>query len=495
MKHALFVLVLLLISLFGFAQKVYDFTPVCKEAYQNITSLKLSTGERLLGEARKQNSNNLIPDLLQSYIDFFIVFFNEDPAEYKAKKEAIENRIDDLKDGDESSPYYNYCLGVAYLHKAMIAIKFNERFTALFAFKKAFSYIKDNRKQYPNFLPDNMVYAPMQVLAGLIPNSYKGIAAFLGIKGSVNGGMQMLRNFVNSNDSSAQFFFNEAAFYYCYLLFYIQNKPEEAFAFIKQKKLDVVNNHLFAYMTANLALNNKQAEWAKSIILARNPSPDYIAIPMWNYEMAFIKMDHLELAEAAADFELFLRTFKGSFYVKDAYQKLSWCYYLQGNLPAARKAVQLLLQRGNTVSDADKQAQREAKTGVFPNALLLKARLLNDGGYNKEALAILIGKTTNDFAKPEEKLEFNYRVARIYDDMGRDDEAIAAYRAAIALGRNSTEYFASRAALQIGGIYERRDNKEEAIKYYQECIDMDDHDYKDSIDQKAKAGIARCKGE
>ena len=495
MKPIVFALFLLLFSSFVFAQKIYNFNTVCKQAYQNITSLKLNDGVRLVNEARKQNPNNLIPDLLQSYIDFFILFFNEDPAEYKAKKESLEDRISNLKDGDENSPYYNYCLSVAYLQKAMIAIKFNERFAAFFAFKKAFSFIKDNRKSYPAFLPDNMVYAPMQVLAGIIPDGYKGIAGFLGIKGSVNGGMQLLRNFVNSNDSSARFFFNEAAFYYCYLLFYIQNKPEEAFAFIKQKNLDIVNNHLFAYMAANLALNSKQAEYAKSIILNRNPSPDYMQIPMWNYEMAFIKMDHLELGEAASDFETFLRTFKGNFYVKDACQKVSWCYFLEGNKSAAERARQVLLKRGNTISDADKQAQREAKSGTYPNTLLLKARLLNDGGYNKEALEMLVGKTTTDFAKPEEKLEFNYRVARIYDDLGRDTEAIVAYHAAIASGKNRTEYFAARAALQTGAIYERRGNKEEAIKYYQQCLDMDDHDYKDSIDQKAKAGIARCKGE
>ena len=495
MKQFVFALFLLLFFCCAGAQKIYDFTPLCKQAYQNITSLKLNTGAHLLNEARKQNPNNLIPDLLQGYIDFFILFFNEDPADYKAKKEAIENRINNFKEGNESSPYYNYCLSVAYLQKAMIAIKFNERFTAFFAFKKAFSYIKDNRKSFPQFLPNNMIYAPMQVLAGVIPDGYKGIAGFLGIKGSVNGGMQLLHSFVNSSDTSAQFFFNEAAFYYCYLLFYIQNKPDEAFAFIKQKNLDVVNNHLFAYMTANLAINSKQAEYAKSIILNRNSSSDYLAIPMWNYEMAFIKMDHLELAEAANNFELFLRTFKGNFYVKDACQKLSWCYYLQNNMAASEKARQLLLQRGNTVSDADKQAQREAKSGTFSNALLLKARLLNDGGYNKEALRMLVGKTTTDFAKPEERIEFNYRVSRIYDDLGRDSEAIQGYRSTIALGKNRTEYFAARAALQIGVIYERKGNKEAAIQYYQQCLDMDDHDYKDSIDQKAKAGIARCKGE
>ncbi len=493
--RSVFCLLLLLLCFCAFAETTYDFNPVCREAYQNITSLKIAAGQRLVNTARQQNPNNLIPDLLQGYIDFFVLFFNEDPAEYKIKKENIEDRIDRLKDGNSSSPYYNYCLSVAYLQKAMIAIKFNERFAAFLAFKKAFATIKDNKKAYPNFLPNNMIYAPMQVVAGVIPDGYKGIAGVLGIKGSVNNGMQLMRSFVSSPQPDAQFFFNEAAFYYCYLLFYVQNQPAEAFAFIKQRNLDVVNNHLFAYMTANLALNNKQAEYARKIILGRNPSSEYLSIPMWNYEMAFIQLDHLELAEAAAGFETFLRTFKGGFYVKDAYQKLSWCYYLQGNKMAADGARQLLLKKGNTISDADKQAQREVKKGHYPNPLLLKARLLNDGGYHKEAMSLLFGKTSADFATPEEKLEFNYRAARIYDDLGKDSQAIEAYKVTIVLGQNSTEYFASRAALQAGAIYEKRGDKQQAIHYYQMCLDMDDHDYKDSIDQKAKAGLARCKGE
>lgn len=482
-------------SFFANAQKSYDFNVTCQQAYHNITSLKLTSGEQLIAQARLQNPNNLIPDLLQGYIDFFVLFFNEDAAEYKMRQVNMEERINIFEDGDEKSPYYNYCLSVAYLQKAMVAIKFNERFTALMAFKKAFSYIKSNRKNFPKFLPNNMVFAPMQVVAGVIPDGYKGMASLFGIKGSVKDGMKLMQDFVNSNDATAKFFFNEGAFYYCYLLFYIQNQPQQAFAFIKDRKLDVVNNHLFAYMAANLALNNKQTEYAKNIILNRNPSAEYLVTPVWDYEMAFAKIHHLEIPDAIKYFELFLRNFKGNFYVKDAYQKLSWCYYLQGNKAAADKTRALLLKKGNTASDADKQANREAKTNIYPNALLLKARLLNDGGYNTEALNMLVGKTTNDFTNPEEKLEFNYRVARIYDDLGRDTQAIQAYKAAINLGAGSKEYYAARAAVQIAGIYEQQGSKDTAITYYQQCLDMKDHDYKDAIDQKAKAGLARCKGE
>ena len=37
--------------------------------------------------------------------------------------------------------------------------------------------------------------------------------------------------------------------------------------------------------------------------------------------------------------------------------------------------------------------------------------------------------------------------------------------------------------------------KKTAIQYYQQCLDMENHDYKNSLDQRAKSGIARCKGE
>src|SRR4051794_5452385 len=229
------------LSLFAHAEKVYDFNTICQQAYHDITSLKLGSGQQLVNQAKQQNKDNLVPDLLQGYIDFFVLFFNEDPNEYKARKPEMENRISSFQDGPENSPYYNYCLSVAYLQKAMIAIKFNERFTAFLAFRKAFSYIKDNRKAFPNFSPNAMIYAPMEVVVGVIPDGYKGIAGLFGLKGSVKEGMKQMQGFVNSNDATARFFFNEAAFYYCYLIFYIQNEPEQAFQFIQQNKLDVVN--------------------------------------------------------------------------------------------------------------------------------------------------------------------------------------------------------------------------------------------------------------
>jgi tetratricopeptide (TPR) repeat protein len=211
--------------------------------------------------------------------------------------------------------------------------------------------------------------------------------------------------------------------------------------------------------------------------------------------MGYVKLYHLELPEAVKYLEQFQKDFKGNFYRKDANSKLSYAYYLQGNMAMAEATRNEILKKGATDTDADKKALKDAKSGTWPNALLLKSRLLNDGGFHKEALAILAGKKLENFTTTEDKLEFAYRVARIYDDIGRKDEAIKAYQTAILLGENRKEYYAARAALQIGQIYEERGQKELAITFYQKCLDMGDHEFKDSLDQRAKSGIGRCKGE
>lgn len=477
------------------AQKVFDFNATCQKAYGEITSLRLNAGQQTLQEARRSNPDNLVVDYLESYIDFFVLFFNEDPAEYEVRKPHFEERLTALASGPKNSPFYKYSQAVVTLHKATVAIKFGERWSAGWDFRKAFGLIKDNKKAFPSFSPNDLIYGPLEVAAGTIPNGYKWLANLFGMKGSVKDGMAKMRHFLNGNDNWSKILFNEAVFYYCYLMFYIENKPDEVLSFIQQRRLDVVNNHLFTYLAANLGINNKKTEYGKNVVLNRNMSSEYLSTSAWDFELGYARLRHLELAEAVHHFERFASNFKGKFYVKDVYEKLSWCYYLQGNQQAANNARQMVLKKGGTDTDADKKALKDAKAGGWPNALLLKARLLNDGGYNKEALVILTGKTTDSFSLPEEKLEFAYRVARIYDDVGRDADAIQTYLAAMKLGKNRTEYYAARAALQIAYIYERQGNKALAISYFQQCLDMEDHEYKDSLDQRAKAGIARCKGQ
>lgn len=485
----------MLIAVTCIGQKVFDFNTTCILGYQEISKLKIKSGIQFIDKAKQQNPQNLIPILLESYSDFYTLFLNEDPTDYETLYPHFQQRIDQLQEGPKSSPFYLYSQAILRIQRAGVSVKFGHLWDAGWDFRKAYLLLKENKKQFPTFTPNDLMYGTLQAVLGTTPKGYKWLINILGMKGSLTEGMKLVKSFAYSNDPWAKIFFNDAAIIYPYLQFFFENKKEEALAFTQQKKIDLINNHLQAYMASNLALNIKQIELSKSIIQNRNKSDEYLKVSVWDFEMGYAKLYHLELTEAKQYFEQFTQQFKGRFYVKDVYQKISWIYYLQGNFKQAEESRKLVIKKGATDADADKKALKDAKALIWPNPLLLKARLLNDGGYHTEAYKLLAGKTEYDFEKEADKLEFAYRAARIYDDLGKTDEAIKAYLITIRIGSNRKEYFAARAAVQIAQIYEARGQKSLAIQYYQKCLEMEDHDYKDSLDQRAKSGIARCKGE
>lgn len=173
---------------------------------------------------------------------------------------------------------------------------------------------------------------------------------------------------------------------------------------------------------------------------------------------------------------------------------MAYTYYLQGNKTKAFYCLQQIKKNGTTSIDADKQAQRFAENEDWPNPLLLKVRLLIDGGYNKQALAYLKTKTSSDFTTYADKLEYYFRLGRVFDEMGNVNTALQYYNTTIKYGRNSKEYFAARAALQMAFIYEKAGMKPQAINSYNQCLSMEDHDFQNSIDQQAKAGLNRLQG-
>jgi hypothetical protein len=44
-------------------------------------------------------------------------------------------------------------------------------------------------------------------------------------------------------------------------------------------------------------------------------------------------------------------------------------------------------------------------------------------------------------------------------------------------------------------IFEQKGDKKRAGNYYKQCIAMKGHDFEESIEQKAKAGLERCKSK
>ena len=146
---------------------------------------------------------------------------------------------------------------------------------------------------------------------------------------------------------------------------------------------------------------------------------------------------------------------------------------------------------GNDFTDEDKQALKEAQGNELPNILLLKSRLLFDGGNFRQALTVLAGQGMENFPTLKNKLELTYRLGRIYDRLGMFKNAMDLYAKTIQNGSKLPYYFAANSCLHLAQLYENANDKVKAEEYYKKCIAMRNHEYQNSIDQKAKAGLNR----
>ena len=474
------------------AQQQYIWNEKSQQIYESITSLRIPEARKFIAIETKSNTNNLVNPMLESYADFYELFLNEDAAEYNKLKPQFEKRIRQFEAGPKNTPFYLYSLGLEYLHKSIAAIRFDETWDAAWDFRKAYYLFKDNRKTYPNFTPNDVYFGVMTSVVGTIPKGYQWIAKILGLNGKINEGNDLVLKYINSKDELSKRCRNEALLIYPYLLMNFEGNQKKAFAFIETTPYDFKKNQLHAYMATNLYLNHQHSSKALNIIQQMDNSTAYLPLPFWNLEMGYAFLNELKLDKAQKALTDFTQHFKGKFYVKDAYDRLSLIAYMQGDLKKADGYRKQVLSSGSQVTDADKQAFQNAKKGGWPHPLLLKARLLSDGGYQTQALTILAGKTSNDFTIDADKTEFAYRLGRIYDLMEQEETAIKYYKSAIEKGAHQPEYFAARAALQIGNIYEKMGQYSKAIEHYNQCIEMKEHAFKNSLDQKAKSGIQRC---
>lgn len=468
----------------------FEYTPGCGKAYNAYLALRPAEGNTLIEKELIANPYNLLPVYLADYDDFLTLLFNGDPLERRERQAHQEERIQRLSEGDDSQPWKRLTLAGIHLHWAVIHIRFGEQLKAALAFRKSYLLLKENLRLFPNFAPNRMMYGVEEAIAGTIPDQYNWLMKIFGMRGDLDAGLGKITSYINTSNYNDPLY-DEALIYAVYIRFYLHAEKKKAWKTVMDDQyFDVRSNLLHGFVRANIALSYRKAIVATSTlspILAGREAEKY---PVFYYEMGCAQLLSLN-PECVVNFQQFVARNKGLLFSKNALEQTALSWYLQGNLPKAKLARSAILNNGSLNTDADRQAQRFAKGNDWPDRILLTARLLIDGGEPSAALAKLQNYTPASFPKLPDLLEYHFRLGRAFEDENRSNEAVQAYQKVINLGRERTEYFAARSALQMGGIYEGHGQKELAIKYFQICLSMKNHDYQASIDQQAKAGLQR----
>ena len=370
--------------------------------------------------------------------------------------------------------------------------KMGNFFTAFFEVRKANNLLHENQKKFPLFVPNKKGLGLIHCLIGTIPDSYKWGANLFGFEGDLSGGMNELWQVKNYTDKNDFYCKAELNFIYVYGLLFMQNDKKKSWQIAKQIWDESPDNKLYCFLAANVAQNTARNDEVILILKNKPENAAYLNFDYLNYMMGLAMLRKLDPSST----QWFLKYLKANDrrnFVKDGYQKLAWSYLLNNDLTNYSIALQKCKTIGNTTVDADKQALREIKSGEQPNLLLLKARLLCDGGYYKDAIDLMVGHKMQEFKSKKDQIEFVYRVGRIYHEWGFPDKAISYYFTAIEDGKDLPQHFACNAALNLGLIYEQKNEKALAEKYFRQCIAMKNSDFKQSLEQKAKTGLERLK--
>ncbi len=468
----------------------YNFNSNCLRAYQHLMSLQNEEANALLKTELLKNPDNLIPHYLADYADCLELLFNGDENEYHKSKIKLESRLTLLEKGDEKSPWHLFCRANIQLHWAMVHLRFGDDFKAATRFRKSFLLLRENKSSYPDFEENKVLLGLEQAVAGAMPENYKWIGSIFGIKGNINKGLSEITHYLNAHPDGNAPMHEEAMIYYTYLKFYLQSAQETAWKYINGAQYNEQNNLMRSFIKANLALNYRKAEVAHTILSKAARIDQYHQYPILKYELAESMLARLDM-KCQQVYQQFLKEYKGRHFVKDAWLKTSWVAYLQNNERLATQYLVHVKNNGNTATDADKQAQRFAENPKWPLPTLLEVRLLIDGGIYNKALIHIQSIDKNKLSNTANILEYNFRYGRIFEELKNDEKALQFYSATVQMGRNKREYYAARAALHKGFIYERQGNNKEAIMQFTDCLTMRNHDFQSSIDQLAKAGLNR----
>ncbi len=478
----------------------YEFSKNCLDARKAIVELRFDDARKLIRYESLVNPENLVPFALENSLDCIALFIGEEKAAYNYLLKARDERWKRLSSGEKSSPYYRFFLGQYCIEWAFVRFKFGDRTGAALELGKAYRYFDENEKEFPRFSLNRIGTGLVRVAFGLVPDQYKWFTGLLGFHGDTEDGLRDIASIVyyKGGDAAILSFQSQAIFYYSFISINLQRDLAGAKAidhFMDGNFQEWKQSPLLIYARASLLVRLGLNNEALQVIMERKKLGNRFSFFYLDYLEGVLRLNNLDL-NAETNFLFYLDHFKGDTYRVSALRRLAWISLLRGDKTGYSARMREITQMKSPVSDDDQAALQAAKEGEIPDVLLLKSRLLFDGGNYDAAMALLSSlDPIKAFHDERNILEYYYRTGRVYHAKEHTDKALRFYRMAIDQGSNKKWYFAASAAYQSGMIYENREEWANAVKFYRMCLAMPVEEYRASLRQKAKTGLVRIKAK
>lgn len=458
--------------------------------------LRFNEASRVVAIDLLSNPSNRFPLYLKTQAAFIKAFVSEEPAHVQIFKTIAESSISQLLNENKVSLLRGFALGEIYFMTAVIQFREGEFVKGAWNLRKGYLLLNETRARNPLFLPVYKTLGLLHAVIGTIPDEYVWIAEIVGVRGSLTQGRNELISLVKASFKypELKWIQTESLLFLFLVEMNLQNNQNSAgyiLSCIANTGKELYSSQILTYIKAGVEMHMGKNDNAISTLFALKMPDDAYKIYYLDYLKGITLLQKLDKG-CNAYFFSFIGNYNGTSYKKSAYQKLGWYFLLEGNLDKYYEYLSKAKLYGSTFTDPDKMANKEATEGPVPEPVLLRARLLSDGGYWTSALAALnAGDFDSASASKRNQLEYTYRLARIFDEMDSISLAEFYYKRVIDFGSCQPYYFAANSCIMLARLYENMGMNAEALYYYKKCKDLEFDEYYNSIIQKAKAGIAK----
>ncbi len=438
------------------------------------------------GQARTIGGTTPSNEYIRAFAEAAELILTEDQDKFASYEEAFDKRVN-KKSGTASGANELFLKAESHLHWMFVYLKFGREFDAALQLRKAYLITREARRKFPTYKAILKTSGLINVIIGSVPDKYNWVLSLLDMQGDVSEGLNQLQTLATSTHVLAR----EATLWHAFILGFVLQQPREGLTEIAM----VTTDSLLAsdFLSANLYIKNSESEKALERIRRMEQNIRPADFPYLFYLKAEVLLHKGLYSESIIAYEDFIQHYKGQNYLKDSFYKIGICHWILDAKVSAEKSFATAKRTGKETTEADKYASRALLEDVLPATPLIQFRYYTDGGYYEEALAISRTLDAGKLTRPKDKLEFLYRQARLYHKLDSLEKAVQLYQQTINNDQDSGWYFAPNACLQLGYISMDAGNIKEARDYFNKALSYRRHEYKNSIDSKARSALDQLK--
>lgn len=460
----------------------WTFDEKSQQAYELVLQLQTEEAFKLLPSPT--TAQELYVTSLAEALELLIT---EDGEKYTAYEENFNRRLDRKTKPTVADDLF--LQAEIRLHWTFIYLKFGHEFDAALNLRQAYLTLEEIRKRFPKYEAINKSRGLLNVILGSVPQKYNWVLSLLNMEGSTEEGMKLLREATSAGNPLAF----EASLTEALIEGLLLQEPSEGLSKVKTLLSKQPDQPLALLIGSGLAIKSAESETALQMLNTLESAR--VGIPLaFMYSMkGEVYLHKAEYLNSITAYRWFINQYRGQNGVKDAHYKIGLCYWLNGNKNDAYAAFELAKSAGKEASEADRYAARSLADKQLPHIQLTKARYAMDGGYYSIAREILSSIDSADLKTDRDRVEFPYRYARLEHQEDNFNDAIRLYDETIRINGNGNWYFAPNACLQLGYIYLHQGKTAEAKTAFTRALTYNKHEYKNSIDSKAKSALAQIK--